>query len=232
MLKRIWMPLMALVIFGCSSDNDSTEIKKQAFTKSDDFTIKDFAYTHCVLTKDIMDVWTNEVESGREIKEEVIYQIQSAKTESEIKSILENNGVSKENTLKIVELHIQQIDNFKNFIDKNKEFSTLETKAQEQAISNAVSEMITLNPGNIFHPGDIYEPNVHPCNRDKRLGLRDCFEDASVTMGIGLIGGIWTCGISILSGTLVAGVQAALCERRVLRAWHNCLDDAGIVIHI
>lgn len=245
MLKRIWMPFLALAIVSCSSEMSETNDAQNTNGKEPGFVLKysdptkmtarDFALAHCLLVKELTLIGQDEDTAGHELEDDLVAELELAKNDEEVKSIIESNGMSTENAARVVQILNQDLENFRNFVADNPDFLTFDSEIQQGIIKAEINGLISENPGDIFpvfnNPDDDYLEvlGVKDCVNAKNTALNDCFEDVCVTLGLGVLGAFLGGGGAAIVGGAVGGwAQGALCEKRAWRSYHGCMNALGI----
>lgn len=97
MLKRIWMPFLALAIVSCSSEITENNDVQNTTTKDTGFvlkfsdptkmTVRDLALTHCQIMKEMSAINKAEEAAGRELDENILADMANITNPEEAEAI-------------------------------------------------------------------------------------------------------------------------------------------------
>jgi hypothetical protein len=209
MLKKIWMPFLALAIVSCSSD-DNNEIEMQNSTKTvlahkeATMTVKDWASVHVLSYLKCTTILSAEIENGYKFdSNKILPLIANAKDVKEVEAILADSGLRQGAITELVTIAGDINDNNVKLYTLNPEFVKLTDEEQTTQLVDGINNFF-LDGGQISHPtssnpkyvtsGKCYDQYL----KDSDRCLQDSCKEAAVATAIGLVLEDPTAIISIL----------------------------------
>ncbi|PZR18922.1 MAG: hypothetical protein DI539_15770 [Flavobacterium psychrophilum] len=239
MLKKIWMPFMALsilgTVIGCSSQNDdvqygsSNEIVLKSGVASIE-TERDFMIAHWRDINKMSEIIAYEIENGNlDFSTDMTSKIESIKNIDDLKSLFLSEGMTPSNADVLATVVIHDIENYNSLVSNNKNFRELSQSERNSSLQNTLENLHGENPDNLFPFPDMteYTTPQQRCMRDKNNAYQDCIDDFGTTVYMSMGAGLFEGAAVMFVGIAWGGYEMVQCEKRVARNYKICMRDAA-----